>query len=147
VHGAEVVVLGMGPGVVGTGTALGTSAVEAAPALDAAAAAGGVPVLCVRASDGDGRDRHRGVSHHTATVARLAWCRPWVAPVPAEVAALPGVRVADRALLADLPEPGDLLGSAGLHVTTMGRGPDEDPLFFRAAAAAGALAAAGRSLD
>ena len=30
--------------------------------------------------------------------------------------------------------------SAGLRVTTMGRGPEEDELFFRAAAAAGQLA-------
>ena len=34
-----------------------------------------------------------------------------------------------------------LLAGSDLHVTTMGRGPDEDPLFFRATAAAGALAA------
>lgn len=138
VLGAELVVVGMGPGVVGTGTALGTSAVEVAPVLDAAAAAGGEPVLCVRASDGDGRDRHRGISHHTATAARLTSSRPWVAPVPIEAVDLPGVRVGR---VPELPDPGDLLGRAGLRLTTMGRGPEEDPLFFRAAVAAGALGA------
>ena len=41
----------------------------------------------------------------------------------------------------DTPDPADLLGSAGLRVTTMGRDVSEDPLFFAAAVAAGALAA------
>jgi hypothetical protein len=41
-------------------------------------------------------------------------------------------------------DPGDpvaLLDRFGLRITTMGRGPDADPLFFSAAAAAGTLAA------
>ena len=38
VFGADVVIVAMGPGVVGTGTALGTTALEMAPILDAAAA-------------------------------------------------------------------------------------------------------------
>ncbi|UDY36388.1 DUF3866 family protein [Dermatobacter hominis] len=136
--GAEVVVVGMGPGVVGTGTALGTTAVEAASVLDAAAALGGEPVLCVRASDGDGRERHRGVSHHVGTVARLTSARPLVPSVPSEAADLPGVRALD---VADVPDAGELLASAGMRVTTMGRDVGRDPLFFAAAAAAGALAA------
>ena len=138
VLGADAVVVGMGPGVAGTGTELGTTAVEAAPALDAAAAAGGTPVLCVRASDGDARERHRGISHHTRTVARLTSSAPWVATVPADAADLPGVRPAE---VPDGPDPAALLAAAGLDVTTMGRGPDRDPLFFAAATAAGRLAA------
>lgn len=140
---AEAVVVGMGPGVVGTGTALGTTAVEAAPVLDAAAALGGVPILCVRASEADARERHRGISHHTRTVARLTTAAPWVAPVPPEVAGLPGVRVAPEVAV---PEPSDLLAQAELRVTSMGRGPEEDPVFFRAAVAAGAVAASAGSL-
>ena len=45
------------------------------------------------------------------------------------------------------PDPAKLLADWGLEVTSMGRGPDEDPLPFAAAAAAGTLAgrlAAGR---
>jgi hypothetical protein len=38
------------------------------------------------------------------------------------------------------PDPAKLLAGWGLHVTSMGRGPEEDPLFFAAAAAAGTLA-------
>ena len=137
--GAEIVLVGMGPGVVGTGTRLGTTAVEVAPLLDTVSALGGTPVLCVRASSGDLRERHRGVSHHSVTAAALCVARPWVAPVPPEAAALPGVRVAQTTPTSD---PVELLGRLDLAVTTMGRSVAEDPLFFAAAVAAGHLAVA-----
>jgi hypothetical protein len=127
VIGADLVVVGMGPGVVGTGSTLGTTAVEAAAALDAAAALGGRALLCVRASDGDQRQRHQGVSHHATTVLDLVR-----SPVEAPA-----------------PEPGDpdaaqVLDALGVRVTTMGRGPESDPLFFaHAAAAARAAVSAG----
>jgi hypothetical protein len=41
-----------------------------------------------------------------------------------------------------VPDVAALLDDAGLRVTTMGRGPADEPRFFRYAAAAGALAAA-----
>ncbi|MBU6217155.1 MAG: hypothetical protein KGR17_11175, partial [Acidobacteria bacterium] len=65
------------------------------------------------------------------------------APVPPAAADLPGVRVVAPPVV---PEPGPLLDAAGLRVTTMGRGPGEDPLFFAAAAAAGAVGALAGSL-
>jgi hypothetical protein len=145
---ADAVVVGMGPGVVGTGTQLGTTAVDSAPVLDAAELLGGVPVLCVRASSGDGRGRHRGISHHTESICRLTRSRPYVAPVPLEAASLPGVRVLDLPRAADPADPvesadaAELLQRHGLEVTTMGRGVAEDPLFFASAAAAGHLGAA-----
>jgi len=88
-------------------------------------------------SDGDHRARHRGVSHHTRTALDLVRSSVLVASPEEgafghprhEVRVVPGPDVA--ALFDDL----------GLRVTTMGRGPDEDPLFFRATASAGALAA------
>jgi len=122
---ADVVVAGMGPGVVGTGSALGTTAVEAATVLDAAAALGGRPLLCVRASDGDARARHQGVSHHTGTVLRLVRS-------PVEV---PEAASGD-------PDAAAVLADLGLRITTMGRGPAEDPAFFAAAAAAARAAVA-----
>ena len=136
--GAEVVIVGMGPGVVGTGTALGTTAIEAAAVLDASRMLGAEPVLCVRASDGDGRDRHVGISHHVHTICRLTSARPWVAAVPPESVELPGVRAAAPT---DGPPAADLLVDADMRVTTMGRDVTGDPLFFAAAAAAGRLAA------
>ena len=136
---ADVVIVGMGPGVVGTGTKYGTTAIEAAAVLDAVDALDGVPVLCVRASDGDGRERHQGISHHTLTAIELTRSAPVVASVPHEVLTLDGVVVAE----VEPPDVAAILAAAGLRITTMGRGVDEDPLFF---AAAGAAAAAAVSL-
>lgn len=135
---AHAVVVGMGPGVVGTGTALGTTGIEVAPILDTVAVRGGTPVLCVRASDGDPRDRHRGVSHHTRTVLSLTATEPLVATVPDEVRGLEGVQLVEAP---DGPSPAELFARWDLHVTTMGRTVDQDPMFFDAAAAAGRLLA------
>jgi hypothetical protein len=135
---ADAVVVGMGPGVVGTGTRWGTTGIEVAPILDTVAALGGTPVLCVRASDGDPRPRHQGVSHHTTSTLALCHSTPLAAPVPPEAATLDGVQVVD-------PGPGpsatELFEQLDLHVTTMGRTVEQDPLFFAAAAAAGRLLA------
>lgn len=134
---ADAIVVGMGPGVVGTGTRYGTTAVDAAGALDAVSHLGGAPVLCVRASSGDLRRRHTGISHHTHTVAGATSARPWVADVPVEAGDLPGVRVRH----VEPPDAAAVLAHRGLTVTTMGRHLDDDRLFFDAAAAAGAMAA------
>lgn len=137
VERADLVIVGMGPGVVGTDSALGTTAVEAAAVLDAAAALGGRPICCVRASGVDPRPRHRGASHHVATVLRLT-------RAPVEVATVAGAEIDASRHRVHVLEPIDapaLLRARGLHVTSMGRGPDDDPLFYAAAAAAGVLAA------
>lgn len=136
VAGADVVIAGIGPGVVGTGTTLGNTGADAAWALSAARALDAAPILAVRASNHDPRARHRGVSHHSATVLRLASGPVWVARVPDDVASLPNVRVRDVAV----PDTVALLASIRLRVTTMGRLPEDDPLYFHAAGAAGAVA-------
>src|SRR5205823_2242632 len=61
--GAEVIVVGDGPGNTGTATVWGASDVESAMALNAAAILGGRPVAALRVSFADPRERHRGVSH------------------------------------------------------------------------------------
>ena len=126
VAGADLVVAGMGPGVVGTGTTLGTTAVEVAALADTAAALGGRPVLCVRASDADERDRHRGTSHHTETILRLLRTHDVPAPGPGTVDGAPAV--------------GPILDAIGVRITTMGRGPDDDPASFAACSAAATVA-------
>jgi hypothetical protein len=134
---ADVTIVAMGPGVVGTGTPLGTTSVEVAAVLDAAAALGGTPVAALRMSSGDARARHQGVSHHSRTALALTRSRVLVAAPEPDVLTDPrhDVRVVEP------PPIAELLDDAGLRVTTMGRGPAEDPLFFAAAGAAGALAA------
>jgi Protein of unknown function (DUF3866) len=151
VLGAGVVVVAQGPGGMGTGTALGYSGTQVGEAVNAAGALGGRPVACLRMSTADGRERHRGVSHHSLTaLGRLALARAKVA-VPAvddpELAAtvagqleLAGVTARHELVLVEPPDAAKLLASWGLEVRTMGRGPDDDPVFFSAAAAAGTLA-------
>ena len=134
---ADVVVVAMGPGVVGTDTTLGTTALEVAGILDTTAALGGRPVMALRVSEGDPRERHRGISHHSRTVLDLVHARVTVAEHPL-LAATDGVDAVD----VDEPDTPALLEGHGLRVTTMGRGPDEDRAFFQAAGAAGAVAAA-----
>ena len=136
---AEVVVVGMGPGVVGTGSTLGTTAIEVAAILDQVAALDGRAVLCVRASDGDGRPRHQGVSHHTRSALSLVHT-PQTVPVPLTHPPLE-VDPPHRALPLVVPDAGSVLEAARIRVTTMGRGPREDPLFFAASAAAAVHAA------
>jgi hypothetical protein len=135
VASADLAIVGMGPGVVGTASTLGTTAVEAAAVIDAAHALGGRVALCCRASGVDRRERHRGVSHHVHTILRLAGHRPEV-PLPAALAP----EVAGSAVV-EGPAAADVLGELDLVVTSMGRGPADDPLFFAAATSAGAWAA------
>jgi hypothetical protein len=136
---ADVVIVGMGPGVVGTGSPLGTTAVEVAALLDTAAALGGRPVAAVRMSSGDARPRHQGVSHHSQTALRLTRSAVRVAWPDG----VPATRDADHHehVVVEGPDTPALLAAAGLRITTMGRGPDADPVFFAAAGAAGRLAA------
>jgi hypothetical protein len=147
---ADVVVVGMGPGSLGTGTRLGFSALEVGPALDAADALGGRAVAACRFSLGDQRPRHQGVSHHFTTALTVATrCRAVIA-VPAGPfedrvrADLATTGVAERHDVVTVADAGvaDLLARHGLVVTTMGRGPADDPGAFAVAGAAGTLAAA-----
>jgi len=151
VLGADLVVVAQGPGGMGSGTAFGFSGTQVAEAVNATAALGGRPVACLRLSGADLRPRHRGVSHHSLTaLGRLALARSTVA-VPEladpELRALVDRQLADAGVAGrhDLvrvatPEPAKLLAAWDLEVTSMGRGPDQDPLFFAGAAAAGSLA-------
>ena len=137
---ADAVVVGVGPGVVGTGSLLGHTAVELAGIADASRSLGGHPIFALRASEADERDRHRGLSHHSTTV--LGLCRGAALAVPAgdeDIAGLAAIEGHARVVV-DVPDVGAVLDRAGLAVTTMGRGPADDPLFFRFAAAAGLLA-------
>jgi hypothetical protein len=137
---ADLVVVGMGPGVLGSASTLGNTAVEVATILDTAAALGGTPIAVLRMSSGDPRPRHQGLSHHTATALALVRSRVTAAvPAGERVDEVEGL---DRHDLVEVepPDAPALLAAAGLHVTTMGRPPADDPLFFRAAGAAGHLA-------
>jgi hypothetical protein len=140
--GADIAVVVMGPGVVGTGTRLGTTALEAAPILDTVAALGGRPLFCARFSSGDERPRHRGVSHHAATVLDLVRSRVEV-PVPSYlVDAFDAGSAARHEIVAiDPPDLAATFADHDLDVTTMGRGIAEEPEFFAVCGSCGIYAA------
>lgn len=140
--GADLTIVAMGPGVVGTGTRLGTTALEAAPALDLAAALGGLPVYCVRMSSADDRERHRGLSHHARTVLTLVRSAVQV-PLPPNLAqnASDPELARHRVVEVDGPDIGSLFMSHDLEVTTMGRSVDDEPEFFAVTASCGMHAA------
>jgi hypothetical protein len=136
---ADVIIAGMGPGVVGTGSRLGFTGLDQATILDTTTWLGGAPVMCLRASSGDGRARHQGISHHSLTV--LDAVRSGVV-VPAPVGSDPIAGAARHEVVeVEVPDVAEVLADRGLRITTMGRGPDADPLFFQVAGAAAVHAA------
>jgi hypothetical protein len=148
---ADAAVVVMGPGIVGTNTRLGFTGMEVGPILDAAHALGGVAVACLRISFADGRPRHQGLSHHSATALRLSARERALVAVPRlpveQLARLraelhsAGIDERHDLIDVDAPDALALLDRHGLRITSMGRPAADDPALFQAAAAAGALAA------
>lgn len=164
VLGAPAAIVAQGPGNLGTGTRWGFSGTAVGEALNAAAVLGGAPIAALRVSGADARPRHRGISHHSTTAVGRVALAPCDVAVPVFDAAdeledsLPGGAAGFGALLdSQLPEllggrhravPVSTAGLAAalaavpLRLSTMGRGLDEDPASFLAAAVAGVHAAA-----
>jgi hypothetical protein len=69
--GWDAAVCGPGPGIVGSSSPLGHGGMSALDSAHAALALGCPTLLVARMSSGDGRARHRGISHHTLTVLDL----------------------------------------------------------------------------
>mgnify|MGYP000936414553 FL=1 len=132
----DVIIMGMGPGVVGTETILGTTALEVGTGINAVGSLGGRPIVIPRLMRGDKRGRHQGISHHTLTSLQK------IALKPAEV-----VFTNTHWLEIDLKphkivlEKAPLLDYSALPLKTMGRGFGEEAEFFLTAAASGAYAA------
>lgn len=139
--GGDLVLAGIGPGIIGTGSSYGHGGMAAALALNAACALGGDPVLAPRISGADPRPRHRGLSHHTraALEAALAPCRVALPEGALDGGELEGLPERHRYIPVAFGAAG-LEERFGLTFESMGRGYEKDPAFFDAAAAAVALA-------
>ncbi len=148
-EGWDVALVGPGPGILGSGSALGHGGIVALDSAHAALALGCPTVLAARMSSGDPRERHRGLSHHTRTVLELL-LRPVTLAVPPGArlfsemdgigAALEAARAAGHEVV-EAPIDAEGYRASGLPTRTMGRTFDEDRLFFAAALAAGAVLA------
>jgi hypothetical protein len=146
---ADICIVTMGPGVVGTGTKYGHSGLEITELVHAVSALGGTPIVIPRVSFADQRERHRGISHHTLTALQLAARCPAIVPIP----------VLDEAENAFIERQWSELSQISFHhlvsisnvtfkevdealrlyskpISSMGRGLREDPAFFQAICAA-----------
>jgi hypothetical protein len=148
---ADIAVVCQGPGNVGTETRLGFSGLEQGEVINAASALGGTAVAVPRISFADPRERHRGLSHHTATALGLAAIARSVLVLP-EMDDERMAQVMGSVRAAGIDSKHEIVvrdGSSGMEelrrrrvrVESMGRTPDEDPEFFLACCAAGSYAA------
>ncbi|MDR6224587.1 DUF3866 family protein [Desmospora profundinema] len=141
----DLVFVSMGPGIVGTGTPFGFSGVEQGEAVNTVAALKGVPVFIPRIQGVDGRERHRGVSHHTLTNLERVALAPAEVPLPdplepelsLQVETIPR-RHRTFSIAVTEVEAEVILRTYPFPLRSMGRGVSEDPLFFRTVCA-GAL--------
>lgn len=137
--GWDAVLVGPGPGVIGSDTELGHGGMEALDSAHAALSLGLPTVISPRLSSGDPRERHRGLSHHTATVLQLLLA-PVTVAIPVGAPAIDAGPHRLERMKVDL----DGYAASGLPATTMGRPLQDDPLFFEAPLAAGARLVASR---
>ena len=153
--GWDAAIAGPGPGMIGSASELGHGGMAALDTAHASLILGLETLVAPRMSSADPRPRHRGLSHHTATVLRMLLGNvrvpgPAMAPSPwprigGGDGAIDELREAcgDRHELWLRDAPVDEYAVSGLPVAHMGRGLAQDPLFFASALASGdALAAA-----
>ena len=144
--GWDFALVGPGPGILGSASALGHGGLAALSSAHAALSLGCRVVLAPRLSSADRRERHRGLSHHTATVLELL-LRPVEVAVPAgdgEGAVELRASLASgghEAVEVDVDELFHSYLESGLPATTMGRTASEDREFFLAGLAGGAALA------
>ena len=149
--GADLAVVAMGPGIVGSAAEFGHTGLEQGEIINAVNILGGAAIGIPRISFADPRERHRGVSHHTRTALGKVALTPCVVTLPAlagEKKALVQSQLAGSGILGrhqlvevDTSSLPGIMEHFGLEVTSMGRSMGQDPEFFHAAGAAGIYAA------
>jgi hypothetical protein len=135
--GWDAILVGPGPGIIGSDTEFGHGGMAALDNAHASLSLGLPTIISPRLSSGDPRERHRGLSHHTATVLELLLA-PVTVAIPQGASHLV---VTERHVVKPLSVDLDAYAASGLPSSTMGRHLADDPLFFEAALAAGSLVA------
>lgn len=149
--GADVILVSMGPGIVGSASEFGHTALEQGEIVNAVNILGGRAIAIPRISFADARKRHFGLSHHTRTALGKVALTGCTVPIPflsgGKKTVLysqlkeSGILEKHRVLEVDTRQIGHIMESFDLSVTTMGRSYIDDPEFFETAGAAGAYAA------
>lgn len=148
---ADVVIVAMGVGVVGTESFLGFSGIEQGQLVNAIYSMRGRPIAIARLNFHDKRPRHKGLDEQTVAALGVAALVPCELPLPHMDAdklsqiidrlERSGLAGKHRVKIVSQDDTRDALREFDLKPTTMGRGFDEEPEFFRTAGAAGYLAA------
>ncbi|MDD3023996.1 MAG: DUF3866 family protein [Syntrophomonadaceae bacterium] len=151
VMAADVIIVSMGPGIVGTGSKWGFTGVEQGEILNAVETLGGIPVAVPRISFTDSRERHRGISHHSLTVLSRVCRVKAVLPLPVLedekmaylLEQLQKEKIDKKHHLCFEDESWllKLLQESELKITTMGRGVEQEREFYLALGAAARVAA------
>jgi hypothetical protein len=141
--GWDAILVGPGPGIIGSDTEFGHGGMSALDSAHASLSLRLPTILSPRLSTSDPRERHRGLSHHAATVLELLLAPVTVAIPDGATEASPQIQAASAGRHRLQPVSVDLDGyaSSGLPSSTMGRQLQDDPLFFEAPLAAGTLIA------
>ncbi|MDN5324189.1 MAG: hypothetical protein PWQ67_2643 [Clostridia bacterium] len=152
VQKADIIIVAMGPGNVGTGTELGTTALEVGQIVNTVHSLGGQPIVIPRLSFQDQRHRHYGISHHVITVLkRIALAKSTVVFPQLDDSNKKNI-LSDQISNSKIGNLHNIVfenGYAGLtylqnhkfEVSTMGRGVRQDTEFFLACCAAGSYTA------
>ena len=148
---ADIIIVTMGPGIVGTGTKWGFTGVEQGEILNAVDVLQGIPIAVPRISFADARQRHHGISHHTITVLTRICRVDCLVPLPLleeEGMSFILEQIRQEGLFGRYhfcAEDGSAVMNAikqsGLKITTMGRGPEQEKEFFLTLGAAALTAA------
>ncbi|MDG5787689.1 DUF3866 family protein [Evansella sp. AB-P1] len=149
VFGEGMVLITLGPGVVGSNSHYGYSGLAQGNWANMVGALGGKPVWIPRMSGADSRERHQGISHHTLTPLTELTLTESVVPIPvgnysdkwlkesrdflSEIDYIDLQTISEEKLTPYLEEVQRL---SPFPLTSMGRTIDKDPLFFLGIAAA-----------
>ncbi len=149
--GARLIIISMGPGIVGTDSEFGHTGLEQGELVNAVRVLGGRAVAVPRVSFADPRERHKGLSHHTQTALGRVALAPCVVPfaeIEEEKKAFiagqlikSGIQEKHSVVFLDASATVQAVADFGLAVSTMGRNLEQDPEFFLTAGAAGVYAA------
>jgi hypothetical protein len=146
----DLIIVALGPGVVGTGTAFGFSGVEQSWVIDLVSKLQGIAIAVPRISGADLRERHLGISHHSLTILKLASHSALLGIsrlIPKQLADNIFSKLQADHLLREHqwffindPPAEQLFLEHKIQIKTMGRSIQEDPCFFQSTVSAGVLA-------
>ncbi|HAN07516.1 MAG TPA: hypothetical protein DCP89_03370 [Acidimicrobiaceae bacterium] len=123
----STVIVGCGPGHLGTNSKLGFSGLELVGHATILSKLGAKVALAVRASSTDPRERHQGVSHHTRTLLELI-SHSIDVPIPSDVSGDAFESLGHTAMRYSDPSISGLLSESNINIQSMDRPLFEDTL-------------------